>query len=667
MELYLFKSAAILAMLFAFYKVFLENTSIHNFKRFYLFGSLIAAFLIPLITFKTYVEVSPFIAVYTEGTPQIAIVETVENISYWPFVLWTIYGLGVLFFSAKFFRNLFNLIQKIRQNPKYRNSNFINVLLRENVIPHTFFSYIFLNKNQFENGEIPAEVILHEQTHAIQKHSLDVIFVELLQILFWFNPLFYFIKKSIKLNHEFLADRAVINDGTKISEYQKIVLAFSSNVATPSLAHSLHYSSIKKRFTVMKTHTSKRAIWLRSLLILPLLCVLVYGFSTTHEISKTTVDANKILKDTTSTQKITLEVFDNKIFLNQKEVSITNFSKALNAYTENWEKKDFNLYALDIKVENTSDDFREKINAEYRTTYLAKQSVQENPFIIYPTKENKLISNSDASLNHLNEVEKNGGIIKYEGTKISSENAKKLIRQNPLLNIVTQNFGLSKSITTISKEPIDLDKPQSKATKSQLGEYNKLAKKYNAIAIEKRIIPLKDLKVLETIYREMTLAQRAKAQPFPECNQTQNYSVTEDNKKFSEASYYYKGKKINFEKANELLDQKNNIGIYISQNPNEQNTIHLFEEPFDAKKVVIQNGPKTPTAENENLYMAAEAPPAPISDPVEYIKELAKSGAIFYIGTQKYTRDEAIELVKKSTNEVTIDVSKYPMVLLNGC
>src|SRR5690606_41992851 len=63
--------------------------------------------------------------------------------------------------------------------PTRRSSD---LLLSENVIPHTFFNYIFLNKKQFEKGEIPSEVMLHEQTHAIQKHSLDVIFVEFLQI-----------------------------------------------------------------------------------------------------------------------------------------------------------------------------------------------------------------------------------------------------------------------------------------------------------------------------------------------------------------------------------------------------------------------------------------------------------------------------------------------------
>ena len=184
MELYLLKSAAILAILFTFYKLVMENTSIHNFKRFYLLGSLLASLLIPLITFTNYVEVSPVLSIYTEGTPQLVFTPSEETVNYWPFVLWTIYTFGVLFFSVKFLKNLFNLIQKIKRNPKFRNSNFINVLLKECIIPHTFFSYIFLNKTQFENGDIPQEVMLHEQTHALQKHSLDVIFVEILQILF---------------------------------------------------------------------------------------------------------------------------------------------------------------------------------------------------------------------------------------------------------------------------------------------------------------------------------------------------------------------------------------------------------------------------------------------------------------------------------------------------
>jgi len=462
MELYLLKSAAILAVLFAFYKVALENTSMHTFKRFYLFGSLLAAFLIPLITFTSYMEVSPIVPIYSEVSPQFNYTEVEQTLNFWPIVLWAIYGLGVLFFSIKFFRNLFGLIQQIRKNPKFKNTPFINILLSETVIPHTFFNYIFLNKKQFENREIPQEVIFHEETHARQKHSLDIIFVELLQIVFWFNPLFHYLKKSIKLNHEFLADRAVLNAGAQTSDYQKILLAFSSNAATPSLAHSLNYSSIKKRFTLMKTRTSKRAVWIKSLLILPLLSVLIYGFST-------------------------------------KEVL---------------------------------------------------------------------------------------------------------------------------------KKEVHSELVQQKATKAEIEEYNKLAKKYNAVDIEERIIKKKDLERLETIYRKMTDEQKANAEPFPEC-------LPPPPPKPPKAPKPPKVKK----------GEKSDV-----------------PPPPPAPKVS-----KTPSAENGNLYMAPEAPPAPIADPVEYVKELGKRGATFYIGPHKYSTDEAIEMVKKSTKDVTIDVSQYPIVHLGGC
>ncbi len=616
MELYLLKSAAILAVLFAFYKVVLENTSMHTFKRFYLFGSLLAAFLIPLITFTSYVEVSSIVPIYSEVTPQLNYTEVEQTLNYWPFVLWTFYGLGVLFFSIKFFRNLFGLIQQIRKNPKYKNTPFINVLLSETVIPHTFFNYIFLNKQQFENREIPQEVIFHEETHARQKHSLDIIFVEILQIVFWFNPLFHFIKKSIKLNHEFLADRAVLNAGAKTSDYQKILLAFSSpdsyrDAATPSLAHSLNYSSIKKRFTLMKTRTSKRAVWFRSLLLLPLLSVLIYGFST-----------NKVVQKTKTTTELTHQKADAEVFPESSQMTARN---------------------LDIQIlENGTYN----INGLVATKQTFVKTVKNFHQDISPAIRNKILN-----------------IHVKSNTDIPSEEVKFIfdsLQEYGFYRMVTPNqeIVLGKGNTPLASNDV------TEATKAEIAEYNKLAKKYNAVDIEERIIKKKDLERLETIYKKMTLAQRAKAQPFPECNQKQNYSREEDNKKFSEANYYYKGERITFEKANELLDKNNNIGIYISK---EENTVHLYEEPFDKKKIAIKDNQRMPSAENGNLYMAPEAPPAPIADPVEYVKELGKRGATFYIGPHNYSTDEAIEMVKKSTNEVIIDVSQYPIVHLGGC
>jgi bla regulator protein BlaR1 len=286
MELYILKSSACLLILFSFYKFFLEKESMHTFKRFYLLGSLIIAIVIPSITFISYVAVPETISnAFVIENVGVNASETEAITNHLSTILWTLYGIGVVVFSFKFFRNLTNLIIKIRHNPKLKLSRITNVLLSKAVTPHTFLSYIFLNKQRFEANEIPSEVLLHEKIHAIQKHSIDVLFIELVQVVFWFNPLVYILKHAIKLNHEFLADQAVINNGIAPTNYQNLLLEFSSN-ASPQLANSINYSSIKKRITVMKTETSKKSTLLRTFVLLPLLALLIFGFSSREVIQK---------------------------------------------------------------------------------------------------------------------------------------------------------------------------------------------------------------------------------------------------------------------------------------------------------------------------------------------------------------------------------------------
>ena len=295
MEVYLLKSAVCLVILFSFYKVFLEKENMHTFKRFYLLGIVLVSFGIPLLTFTSYIEASDIAASkLLINTTETLASETNSLLVYLPTVLWSIYAIGVLIFSIRFGKNLWAILLRIKQNQKIKINSIINVLLFDAVIPHTFFNYIFLNKIKFEAQEIPEEVLVHEQTHAQQKHSIDILFIELLQIIFWFNPFIYFIKYSIKLNHEFLADKAVLKKGITTANYQDILLAFSSNAPVNNLANSINYSLIKKRFTVMKTHTSKKKIWLRSLILMPLLAVLIFSFSSREEIERDIYTLNEV-------------------------------------------------------------------------------------------------------------------------------------------------------------------------------------------------------------------------------------------------------------------------------------------------------------------------------------------------------------------------------------
>src|SRR5690606_33558884 len=121
---------------------------------------------------------------------------------------------------------------------------------------------------------------------------------------------------------------------------------------------------------------------------------------------------------------------------------------------------------------------------------------------------------------------------------------------------------------------------------------------------EKRVIPLKDLKVLETIYKKMTDGQKANAQPFPECLPTKkiitNNSTSPQKKSLKDATIYYKNKLITLEDAEDLLKKNNNLGMNIDKERSRVSTIYLYEEPFGIKKIVIQEHTPTPTSIKTN-------------------------------------------------------------------
>ena len=507
MELVLLKSSLCLLAFIAFYKVFLERTSNHHFKRIYLLGVILVSIVIPFITFVEYIEPQTVINNFTEITnlSELQNEVTQEPQNYVSMVLWSIYGLGVLLFLARFIYNLSGVLIKIKRNPKQKASSFISVLLKDLVIPHTFFSYIFLNKIAFENNEIPNEVLLHEQTHAKQKHSLDILFIEFLQVIFWFHPLVYILKKDIKLNHEFLADQAVLNQGIESINYQKTLLTFSSNKQELTLEHAINYSSIKKRFTVMKTQTSKKTLWLRSLLILPLLAILIFSFSTKKQIEKETQSQVEIIRET---PKQTLNATPEEIAEYNKLASYYNKELLKNGSIQ-IKLKDIkrieHIYSLMSMTQkqktepypnfppippspivkkgevsnipppppapkvkkgkvsnippppppipgNATKEQRakyEKVHEEYNEKYSVKNGEVYENMIPPPPPPPR------SPLDHVIHMAKENATFYFDGKKITSDQAIKLLKKNDEINISTKtNNGLS--TVNLSTKPIEI-------------------------------------------------------------------------------------------------------------------------------------------------------------------------------------------------------------------
>ena len=146
---YLLKSGGCLLVFYLFYVLFLEKENMHVYKRVYLLSILVVSFIIPLITFTNYIDVveqiQPIIASgVVTGFP---IIEEVEQQNYLPIALWSIYGFGVLLFGLKFIKNSYEIINKIKNNPKEKSEETTSVLLNEDIVPHTFFNFIFFNRS----------------------------------------------------------------------------------------------------------------------------------------------------------------------------------------------------------------------------------------------------------------------------------------------------------------------------------------------------------------------------------------------------------------------------------------------------------------------------------------------------------------------------------------
>lgn len=290
MIVYLLKSALCLGILLAIYHVLLEREKMHRFNRYFLLTGLAFSFMVP---FATYEVVIPQMADTSINYEQIsnldALPQTIEGANFlsttkeWILLIYTIIAFML---GLRFSKNLLKLIGKAIKNPikKWREASL--VMLPEEVLPYSFLKYIFIENEAFQHKKIEEELLLHELEHVKQKHSLDIILIELLQIVFWFNPVLFFYKKAIKLNHEFLADTSVLNKHNDVGYYQQLLLAKTSFNTQNHLASGINYSVTKKRLQMMTKHTKKTRAWIKSVVLLPLFAILLYSFSEKVEVEE---------------------------------------------------------------------------------------------------------------------------------------------------------------------------------------------------------------------------------------------------------------------------------------------------------------------------------------------------------------------------------------------
>ena len=144
--------------------------------------------------------------------------------------------------------------------------------------PFSFFPYAVIPAKDFKNGN-HIDILDHEFAHIRQGHTFDLILSELFIAFQWFNPFVWLIKRSIILNHEYLADHVSLSNNKSTKEYQYRLLSFQPGLRTISLAHNFN-SLIKNRIIMINKKPTRKYATLKNILILPVVAIVVYAFAT---------------------------------------------------------------------------------------------------------------------------------------------------------------------------------------------------------------------------------------------------------------------------------------------------------------------------------------------------------------------------------------------------
>ncbi|WP_221411959.1 M56 family metallopeptidase [Empedobacter stercoris] len=241
----------------------------YKINRFYLLFSLVFSLTAPLYKIDLPItanetNISPELLAFLMQNPDV--LQQEEGINFGD-ILNVIYILFAVLFLARFSYNLYNLLFKIKTEEKIKDHEITYVLDLQSSQPYSFWNYIFVPKKQLEN--LHQNLIDHEKAHCIQKHSFDILWIEIFQILFWFNPFIYFYKKSIKLNHEFLADEYVLKRNSDLKTYQHQILDCIATQNPSMMASNFNFILTKKRLLMMTKNTSNRKAKILSFASLP--------------------------------------------------------------------------------------------------------------------------------------------------------------------------------------------------------------------------------------------------------------------------------------------------------------------------------------------------------------------------------------------------------------
>ncbi len=279
--IYLVQSGIGLSLLFCVYRLFLRNDTYSEMNRYYLLSALILSLLFPFFKIQlnantggNYYQVLETFVV-TSGQ----VSQSMESNLGLSHLLLYVYLAGSAIFLVRFLYRIVQALYLILARGINEMDGIKVVVIGNGYSPFSFFNVVFVNPETINSPHLK-KILAHEKVHINQYHTIDLIIMEILTIVHWFNPFIWLYKNSLKILHEFLADEGVLSEGHNRNEYQELLINHTFGVQLNVISNNFNpvrkrwfsrsgQSQIKKRFIMMSKEKSKKTTMIKMLFIFP--------------------------------------------------------------------------------------------------------------------------------------------------------------------------------------------------------------------------------------------------------------------------------------------------------------------------------------------------------------------------------------------------------------
>lgn len=283
---FLIKASTGTILFYLVYWFFLRNETYHNANRWFLLSVLFTSVLIPLFP----VHYTLFVEQGNTSNMFVTIPYTFKNIPVFneqhqvtgsfdrQHAILLVYFTGAAIFLLRLLTQTIILIHIMLKN-RITPVEGIRIVENEKYgLPFSFFNVVFINP-KFHKQENLTEILAHEKVHIREKHWFDLLFIELLTVIFWFNPFIWFFERSIKQNHEYLADKGVLAQGHPAGRYQALLINQLMGMQIIGVTNNLNFALNTNRLKMMTKKKTSRLSRIRFLWALPVVALLLFAFA----------------------------------------------------------------------------------------------------------------------------------------------------------------------------------------------------------------------------------------------------------------------------------------------------------------------------------------------------------------------------------------------------